>query len=380
MTGADMAYLELEINSPDEARRLYAVQDAESDDALLLARTFLDRLVKESSAAVRAAIAFRLKTMDATSVYPEIFHLFRSPDAYLRNAAVEIFGAGGERASDFLGRRAGDADREVRKFILDALIEIGDDQARETIRQALQDPAINVQVTAVEYLGQLEDGDAAPLMVELLRTNPEPMLTLAVLDALTHPRRRDVIAKALKTLAPDSDYSRIDDLYLPQILELLAISGQGPEMIQVMIALPDQALYAENLVRAASYYFETPGSEIVNYQLAAKLMALVVDESVDAEQQFLAGRMLAAHGPGRMEPEALFTLGERLAEVVATAPVGLELIAASGHQGSRERLKAFALASTDRMLVEICREILAGAEPSSTGEGPPARTELRSCF
>ena len=256
MTGIDMADFEHKISSPDEAQRLYAVQDLESDDLSILGQIFLKRLVKESSGAVRAAIAFRLKTIVSLDFYPELFGLFRSPDAYLRNAAVAIFAAGGDQASEYLGRHANDADREVRKLILDALFEIGTDAARALIRNALNDPAVNVQVTAVEYLGQLEDEEEGPRMVELLRINPEPMLTMAVLDALTRLQRRDLIILALESLASDGDYSRIKPLYLPQTMELLAICGQGSEMIQVMIALPNHSLYADNIVRSAFFLFQ----------------------------------------------------------------------------------------------------------------------------
>ena len=357
-----MADLEQKINNPDEAQRLYAVQDAESDDVTSLARILLNRLVKEPSATVRAAIAFRLKTMAFPGIYPQLFDLFRSADAYLRNAAVGIFAMGGDQASEFLSRHANDTDREVRKLILDALFEIGTDAARASIRKALLDPAVNVQVTAVEYLGQLEDIDSGRQMVDLLRKNPEPMLIMAVLDALSHLRGHDVITLALDSLAPDRDYSGIDALYLPQAMELLAICGQGPEMIQVMIALRDYALYADNLIRAASFYLNNQGKENVKEPLLAKLITLLVDESVDEEQKFMAGRMLVVHGPNRIKPEALFTLGERLLGRDVLTPVGLDLIAVSGHQDAVDRLKAFAKASRDPSLVVICQEILTGFE------------------
>ena len=100
----------------------------------------------------------------------------------------------------------------------------------------------------------------------------------------------------------------------------------------------------------------------MNSQLLSKLMTLMVDESVEPQYKFMAGRILAAHGPGRLKPETLFALGERLVSQETEKPIGLELIAVSGCQNSFDRLKALAQASDDPAVVEICQELITRVE------------------
>ena len=78
---------------------------------------------------------FALKKLDCSSAYSLIFDLFRSEDAYLRNAAVSIFGAGGDDAVA-LSLPPAWMRRTVRcaNWSLDALMETGLPDARLAIR------------------------------------------------------------------------------------------------------------------------------------------------------------------------------------------------------------------------------------------------------
>jgi HEAT repeat protein len=144
------------LNSEDEVERIYAAQDIAESEKPELAEFLLKRLSLEESQAVKDAIIFALGNLSCSRIYPMIFRLFRSPDAYLRNAAIGIFGSEGKNAVSFLASHLNHSDREVRKLILDALFATGVPDAARAIRKCLYDSSLNVRITAAEYLGRMD--------------------------------------------------------------------------------------------------------------------------------------------------------------------------------------------------------------------------------
>ena len=353
-----MSDLEKSLNNPDEARRLYAVQDLEEDSEANLARALLDRLMVEDSVAVRAAIAFRLKTISCQKIYPWLFELFRSSDAFFRNAAVGIFASGSDEAAEFLSRRSGDADREVRKLVLDALFEIGTEKSVIVMRQALNDTSANVQVAAAEYLGRLKDIESSVDLISLLKRQPAPMLLMAVLDALAHLEDREAAAAALDILAPDRNYYQIGRFSLLQVLDLLALSGRGPEMLAMIDSLSDQHLFTEDLIRAISTYFRNEDSSNHEEGLLHRVVTLMTNPELDLGHKFLSAQILIDFGADRLDRQILFDLGKNFLDGEQTAPIGVELIAASKHQDARNVLENFAVETKEMELKIICKALL----------------------
>ena len=187
----------------DEGERLYAVEDIAEGGMPESVPSLAVALKAETSQVVRDALLFALKRLDCSNAYPLIFDLFRSEDAYLRNAAVSIFGAGGDDAVAYLTSRLDEADREVRKLILDALMETGLPDAVFAIRAELHDAAPNVRITAVEYLGRLQDAESVEEMLALFRTDPEPMLRASIMEALSSIGNVSAIKEAISFLMPE---------------------------------------------------------------------------------------------------------------------------------------------------------------------------------
>ncbi|MFH1009500.1 MAG: HEAT repeat domain-containing protein, partial [Candidatus Latescibacterota bacterium] len=238
------------LNSPDEAERLYATQDIADAGRTDLAPVLVKRLELEESQAVREAIVCSLKAMPCPDIYQCLFELFSSLDAYLRNAAVAAFGAQGDEAVAFLSSRFAHEDREVRKLILDALFQLGTPEAVVAIRRGLRDSAVNVRITAVEYLGRLEDRDTVDEMLALFREEREPMLRTSILEALSVVGNGAATNEALRILAPDGNFSRVDPLYLPEVITLAARTGDVEVICAVVDAVTDLRTYADNIIRA----------------------------------------------------------------------------------------------------------------------------------
>ena len=112
------------LNSKEESERLYAVEDILDFGLIELSLELLTRLKVETSPAVKNSIVSVLQKMEHTPAYPVIFKLFPDRDAFMRNSAVSIFSAYGENVVTFLSSYLDHADKEVRKLILDSLVEI----------------------------------------------------------------------------------------------------------------------------------------------------------------------------------------------------------------------------------------------------------------
>ncbi|MBF0398605.1 MAG: HEAT repeat domain-containing protein [Desulfobacterales bacterium] len=201
-------------NSDNESIRLYAAQDIADTKDPELVLPMIKRLEIETSQIVREAIVFGLENMPCDDIFEELFKLFFSTDAYLRNAAVSIFSHQKDEPITFLVLKMDNTDREVRKLIIDALFGIGTQDSCIAIRAALNDPAINVKITAVEYLGRLEDKESADELIALFENESEPMLRASILEALLIIGTNEHLNKIISITAPDCDFAAIDFSYL----------------------------------------------------------------------------------------------------------------------------------------------------------------------
>lgn len=354
------------LNGTDEAARLYAVQDiaemAELEPALHLG----ERLAVEESRAVRDAIVFQLKQLDCSEIHARLFKLFSSPDAYLRNAAVDIFGAGGDEALGFLTAHLDHSNREVRKLILDALFVIGSPAAVLAIRAGLHDDAINVRITAVEYLGRLEDRESAPEMIALIEDSDNPMVITAVLESLPHVASQEDIADALEHLMPGGDMELCEPLFVPEVLHLVARSADEGTLCRVLGGLTDLAVYAEDflgaLEDAQSRYPQLACNEAILKKMLNILENTVLADSIrHTAAELLINRCL-------LQVEDLERLGMRLAEEPGMAYSAVRFLAQAGTDPALDRLREIMNTVRDDDLRRLCAELIEPENSDSSRE------------
>ncbi len=270
------------LNSPDETERIYAAQDMAEESNPEFALPLIEKLSAESSQGVRDAIVFALKSLPCSNVFKQLFDLLHSPDAYLRNAAIDIFGVQGKDAIEFLSLRQSSKNAEVRKLILDALFATGNRDALPYIRSALNDASINVQITAVEYLGRFEDQHSADDLLALFRQNDEPMLRASILQSLILIGSEPHIREVFPILVPNHDFGNADFLYLPQLMRLSAKIRDISLLEKILTAIPDISLYAEDIF--ASVEEISQHEDICKYQtiliIIQKLMNECSDENI----------------------------------------------------------------------------------------------------
>lgn len=359
------------LHSTDEATRVYAVQDIADMPELQPALRLTERLAVEDSRAVRDAIVFQLKQLNSTEVYALLFKLFTSVDAYLRNAAVDIFGAGGDEALGFLTAHLDHANREVRKLILDALFTIGSPAAVLAIRASLYDGAVNVRITAVEYLGRLEDRQSVPEMIALLNDDSDPMLTTAVLESLPYMASEADISRALTYLIPEADIQQANPLFVPEVLRLVARGADQQTLCQVIQGLTDLAVYADDFLHTISDAQNRYPDIICHDVITQKLVNILEDVSISENARHTACELLIT-GP-RPPGTDLARLGMQLSDVPEMGHGAARLLAAAGTGPALARLQEIMATTGDQDLRRLCAELLE-PEPHS-GANKEGRSE-----
>lgn len=209
------------LQNEDETDRIYAVEDVitlkEADNYSVIIKHLFD----EDSRLVRELIVEGLKVLDVSDHFEAIAKYFESSDAYIRNCAIEIFGAQGENAVAFLTSKMDHENKEVRKLILDSLVATRSKYSIPALRAALRDKAPNVMITAIEYLGKIFDEDSLKDIMDIFEEVNEPMVRSACLETLTSMGSADDLDKVMSVLGGEN----MDSFYKPSVLRLAGEKG-----------------------------------------------------------------------------------------------------------------------------------------------------------
>jgi len=167
----DLDTIRTQLNSTDEEERRQAV--------IGLGRHPLDQ-VRELFFAAMGDRSWRVRkeavntilglSLDEGTLQGLIGLLSAADNAGLRNSAVEALERLESRVVPLLLAHLKDPDRDVRKFIVDILGNIGDRSSIPALVEALRDPDANVSAAAAENLGKIGDSRAAAPLVEALDT------------------------------------------------------------------------------------------------------------------------------------------------------------------------------------------------------------------
>jgi len=346
------------LSDPDESTRLYAVQDMGILNDSTLAGVLIQRLRVEPSRVVADAIVFCLKQMDLGEAYPALFTLFQSEEAFQRNAAVEIFGSQKSACIGFLTAHLDHADREVRKLILDALSATGSPDAVLAIRASLHDPAINVRITAVEYLGQLQDRGSIPELLDILSREGEPMLRAATLETLARIGDAPAIARVIEMLDGQIEAGG-NDLYFPDLLRLSARAGGREDLSRLMARVPDTDLYAEDILKAVDEAQRRFEGFTALPAVRDRLLSILKSRQVAERTRYGALELILA--ASLMESEAAHHLGLELIAEPGMQYAAVRMLAAGGRETGLERIRQIQKDTPHPELRRLCDELLAQA-------------------
>ena len=346
------------LESDDEAQRIYAVEDIAELGDPNMSEHLLDRLIYEESQIVKDALIFALKRLDCSKYYEKIFEIFGSDEAYLRNAGVSIFGSEGEAAIPFLTANIDNTDKEIRKLIIDALFEIGE-PAVLAIRACLFDEAINVKITAVEYLAKLNDLDSIDDMLELLDDNPDPMLKTTLLDSISHIGGNDAVKKALELLIEGtSEIQNIDSLYVSDLMDLIKKVGEWQDIRKIVNSLQDVTIYADDLIETVSE-MKVQFSEILECEdIINAVIEIIKKKELNCVVRYNAVGLLLDEECKLVTDEKYFAIGKILSDQKDLLYPAVKLMARCNKKEAQQTIIKIQDETEDEELKKLCSNLL----------------------
>jgi HEAT repeat protein len=285
-----------DLNSDNEKKRAFAAEDI-AYDGLNEGIVFLvERLQIETSRFVREAIVNSLKTMNGIDLLDKVIPLLRSDDAFIRNAGIDILSVQGEKAIEPIRILLSDPDKDVRKFALDAVMQLKNSYGADLIAEALDDADTNIVITAVEYLGRQEAYAYAHRINALLQNTPNLLLRCTCLETLAVIANEESVA-AVSAVYPNSQL--ISPLELFSYLKFIASRGTKTDLSLIIDLMRDkgqimhkeiinalqgilhrhhQDRLEEELLSGLTAYLETGINDINKYELLVLLGAIKNEE------------------------------------------------------------------------------------------------------
>lgn len=349
MTEQEKEQLNIMEHGQDIEKCEWLEQLAESGDIALIVplASFMER---EKSRAVKDRIMLTLERLLPLSGYrdAEVEQMMRSPDPQTRNGVVEIIKRSEIPIIRFLEKLSEDEDKDVRKFVIDALSREDSPQARIIIRRRLHDADINIRYTAVEYLGNFKDEDSAEEIETLLLESSHMMLTCSALEALARIRcspRSEEIKKRFMNLENDPMIN------FP-LLKYLGSFG-GPEALayieELIVRYP--LIFGKEIIDATGAITRNIGITRISPQLQAGIESLI-ETTANPVDKYAAVKLLAA--VGRHETGSQLLLARRMLEsedeMIQLSAV--ELLAEIGEKEDIARLEQLADATGSDELLE----------------------------
>lgn len=206
----------------EKSSLLEALRNRKSDDTSLVT-PLVDGLEKEKSRALKERILMVLNRLVPLAQYRDADRMLRSPDPFVRNGIVEIIKSSDIPIIQFLEKLAEDDDKDVRKFVIDALSQESSAEAVAIIRHRLDDEDTNIVYTAIEYLGSFRDDASSEKIETILLQSTHPMVLCSGLEALAKIGRSDKREEVLaKFMGEESD-----PITTFPLLKYLAAFGSG---------------------------------------------------------------------------------------------------------------------------------------------------------
>jgi len=263
----------------EKSNLLEELRTGETSDVTLI-HPLVDCLENEHSRAVKERVLMILNRLMPLSEFREADRMLRSSDPFVRNGAVEIIQKSDIPIIRFLEKLAGDRDKDVRKFVIDALSREKSEQAIEIIRAHLDDVDTNIVYTAIEYLGNFEDTGAAVKIEKILLASDNFMVICSGLEALAKigvsGRREEILKKFMNGTE--------ESVTTFPLLKYLGAFGGG-EVFDYVSALLDKnpTMFTKEIIDAVSAVLKNNDGLALTAGLRRKLEALqeTTDNSVN---------------------------------------------------------------------------------------------------
>ena len=317
----------------------------------------VETLEKENSRAVKERILTVLDLLiphakqEKVNVDLEIDRMLRSPDPFVRNGVVEIIRRSEMPIIQFLEGLAADPDKDVRKFVIDALSLEKTERGMEILRQRLHDPEINIVYTAVEILGNFRDIASAGAIETLLLSSANLMVVCSALEALAKigesPRREKILETFMK--------KGIDPVAAFALLKYLGTFGDGGAFSYIESMLDSGGeIFAKEIIDSVEGIVKNRGIDILPESLRQKLKTLRQNTSNSINKYAITKLLLKTAGDDTAEIREQLEQNRRMledeSEMVQLCAV--EVLAEIGDESDGQRLEELAQQTESDELLE----------------------------
>lgn len=215
------------LNSELEAERCTGVEMLAAEGHPGGIELLAGRLSIEQSPYVRRRIIQALGETRCSFAASVAVRLLSSPEAYVRNAALEILWELGEAALPALQKIIDDPSRNLRKLAADALAKIPGDAAFSLLVAGLRDADPNVLNACAEALGTRRDPRAIPALVKVLKESVNLWSAFGIIESLANLNDAGVM-DTIHEFVSRSEWSRQEKIILAGIWAF-AVSRLGNE-------------------------------------------------------------------------------------------------------------------------------------------------------
>jgi HEAT repeat protein len=245
---ADVDKLIKDLKSENEAVRSYAVNDIGQLNDDRTVQPLIDLLIKEKSVIIRESIFRTLAQIEGPKVIDALLLLLRSDEAFIRNQAITVLKEKGDDSLEPLRDLLKDPNKDVRKLALDALFSFRHQASSKIIAEALNDPAINVKITAVEYLGKLESKNHINEVNKVLIESKNILLTCSCLETIAIIGNEESIQIIKDEF---SDLNKVDPLIQFSLIKVIGVLG-NEDSLNMLNDILDKygTIYSKEIIQA----------------------------------------------------------------------------------------------------------------------------------
>jgi len=203
----------------------------------------------------------------------ELIKLFSSTNPFLRNAAMEILRNKKGNVIDSLFESMNNEDKDVRKLVVDTAYKINDSKKIEILKKGLKDNDINVVITTIEYIGELELTEFKESVFELFKNSDNPFLKVVCLETLSIIGDKDILLK-LKEIIKITDIS--NKLLLFPFLKIIGNFGESEDLNYLADALENlDKTYLKEITNAMEHIVINKGIKELDKNIYYKLESLI---------------------------------------------------------------------------------------------------------
>lgn len=342
--------LEQQLQSDNPLERDNAVQDMASLGDFRAIKVLAESLADETDIQVIEAMLEALRVL--LEYAPRVLiPLLSNDNPSIRNGVIRVLHDSGDSVIKILDELARNDDKDIRKFAIDALKTKKSPSALAVIRSRLDDGDDNVKMTAVEYLGNLEDRESAPKIHSILTKTDKRMTQFVCLEALL---KLDDETTAKATLNYLLSFENVPILLQSSFFKLLAIAGTPDHFVGLDNALAENsATVGNDFVKAViaiskrHSFKEIPKKIFQSIENAKDSLDLYVRNEFDS--------MFTNRGDtGRKEHVWSNIESEDPSLIVS----GLQILAATGDQKDIDRLQDLADKTDDDDFLDMISETI----------------------